>query len=170
MSDTRARARAQAITAHAGQTYGDAPYEVHLDHVAAVVERFIDAADARRGDLVVAAYLHDIVEDTAVTIDAVEADFGAAVAGLVAAVTDSPGRDRKERKAKTYPRIRATGPAAVLLKLADRIANVEASVAGAPAKLGMYRLEWWGFFGALYDPADGPHRPMWEHLRRLLNA
>ncbi len=170
MSDTRARARAAATAAHAGQTYGAAPYEVHLDHVAAVVERFIDGADSRRDELIVAAYLHDIVEDTTVTLEAVEAGYGAAVARLVAAVTDSPGRNRKERKAKTYPRIRATGPAAVILKLADRIANVEASVADAPVRLGMYRDEWWGFFGSLYDPADGPHRPMWDHLERLLSA
>lgn len=170
MTGARERARALAVRAHDGQRYAGEPYESHLDQVAAVLERYLAPSHPWLPLLTVAAYLHDIVEDTAVSLEEVEASFGGEVARVVGAVTDSPGENRKERKARTYPRIRAAGEDAILLKLADRIANVEASTAGDPDKLAMYRKEWWGFYGALYDPVDGPHRPMWDHLERLLIA
>ncbi|BAW07940.1 hypothetical protein NSK11_contig00135-0011 [Nocardia seriolae] len=77
------------------------------------------------GDLAVAAWLHDVLEDTAVTKDELEAEFGAKVTDLVWAVTGI-GASRKERNADIYRKI-ALHPPAVVLELADRIANVEAS-------------------------------------------
>jgi (p)ppGpp synthase/HD superfamily hydrolase len=170
MSPQIQAARAAAEAAHGAQRYGDAPYVTHLDHVVEVVRRFVPGDHPGRLRLEIAAYLHDTLEDTALERAAVAAQFGEAVAALVHAVSDGPGRNRKERKARTYPRIRATGPEAVLLKLADRVANVEAAAARAPDKLAMYRKEWWGFYGALYDPAPGPHQRLWEHLEGLLEA
>jgi len=51
-------ARLLAIKFHAGKKYGDLPYEVHLDHVVGVLQRFgvIDH------DLLAAGYLHDAQE------------------------------------------------------------------------------------------------------------
>jgi (p)ppGpp synthase/HD superfamily hydrolase len=114
--------------------------------------------------LAIAAWLHDTVEDTGATREDVAARFGDDVAALVWAVTGI-GKNRKERNEDAYAKIRAY-PQAATLKLADRIANVEAS-ANVPDKLAMYRNEWPAFRVAL----EGIGLPsLWERLERALGV
>ncbi|MGW4532287.1 HD domain-containing protein [Nocardia sp. NPDC004340] len=118
--DIEETARCFARAAHGDQKYGGAPYSVHLATVRDVLDDFGFA-----GDLGVAAWLHDVLEDTAVTRVELETAFGAGVTELVWAVTGIGGT-REERNRDIYGKI-AGCPSAVILKLADRIANVEAS-------------------------------------------
>lgn len=155
-------ARAFAIERHADQTYGDgAPYSTHLAAAVEVLGRFGHGDDAA---LVCAAWLHDVVEDTETTREEVETRFGADVAALVWAVTNEPGENRAERARKTYPKIDAT-PRAIIVKLADRIANVESAKRSRPDLHAMYRKEWTKFEAALRHE-DGPTE-MWAHLESL---
>jgi (p)ppGpp synthase/HD superfamily hydrolase len=158
--DDEARARAFAIAAHGDQRYGDAPYEVHLAAVRQVLQDF-----GHDGDLAVAAWLHDAVEDTGVTREAVEAEFGASVAALVWAVT-GVGANRKERSLAAYAKMQAL-PRAVTLKLADRIANSEASARNNPRLHGIYRDELPAFRAALGAHGDAA---MWARLERALTT
>lgn len=170
--NTMKRAQEFAARAHAGQEYGGHSYTFHLAQVVAVLDRFGFRADdpvpAKRDqaqDLIIAGWLHDVVEDTSVTSEEVAAEFGATVAALVVAVTNEPGANRKERAAKTYPKIRAAGESAVALKLADRIANVESCL--ADSKLGMYKKEAEGFRSVLRKP--GEWEEMWLVLEKLVS-
>lgn len=161
MSQNPPSARAYAAQKHEGQRYGHHPYTVHL---AAVREILRWAGFDDDHPLAVAAWLHDTIEDTDATRDEIASLFGAEVAELVWAVT-GVGKNRKERNANAYTKLRAHPPA-VVLKLADRIANVEAS-ADVPEKLAMYRKEWPAFRDAL----QGHGMPMlWERLRTALNV
>jgi guanosine-3',5'-bis(diphosphate) 3'-pyrophosphohydrolase len=152
------RARAFAIAAHGDQRYGSEPYVVHLAAVRQVLRDF-----DYDGDFALAAWLHDTVEDTAVTVEQLEYEFGQRVAALVWAVT-GVGNNRKERSASAYAKMRAL-PDAVTVKLADRIANSEASARGNPRLLAMYREELAGFTATLGEYGDSA---MWERLRRAL--
>ena len=71
------RARALAEKKHAGQTYngGRDPYTVHLDAVHDLAERV-----GLPEPLLVAAYLHDVLEDTPVKYEELKDRFGAQVA------------------------------------------------------------------------------------------
>jgi (p)ppGpp synthase/HD superfamily hydrolase len=162
-------ARFYATVKHAGQLYGgDLPYTHHLAAVTQVMVRFMD--DLKNGDpqlcgweddLLVACWLHDIVEDTGTKVKEVREMFGERVARLVEAVTDEPGENRKIRKALTYPKTR-NEKYAVLVKLADRIANIEAG-----GSLGnMYKKEYEDFRRALYTKGTGDC--MWAHLDKLM--
>lgn len=151
------KARIFAAWAHDEQTYGDDPYLKHLDDVVAVLRRF----GYNDPELLAAGYLHDVIEDTETTRDDLEATFGSRVADLVDAVTDGEGNNRAARKARPYRLIPGvTG--AVLLKVADRIANCEAalalacSVSGAARSslIGMYRQEQKNFEKALRGPSE----------------
>jgi (p)ppGpp synthase/HD superfamily hydrolase len=159
MDSDEERARSFASEKHAAQRYGEQPYVVHLAAVRAVL-----AAFGHGGALAVAAWLHDVVEDTDVSRDEVCAAFGEEVAALVWAVT-GVGANRKERNASAYEKIRQL-PAAATLKLADRIANVEASQT-QPDKLAMYRKEWSAFSAALAGLGD---ERMWRRLRAALGV
>lgn len=141
------------------QMYGVLPYTHHLAAVEGVLREFGETRD----DLLVAAWLHDIVEDTDVKIRDVEENFGENVAALVHAVTSEPGENRKTKVALTLPKTREAGPDAVRLKLADRIANVR----NGGASLGMYVKEYPAFRHALYTQGSGNGK-MWEELDRLM--
>ncbi len=143
-----------------GQTYDYGPYTIHLQSVVNVLERF----EINDPDIIIAGWLHDIVEDTPVTLLEVEEKFGPRVSEIVGAVTNEPGKNRKERFAKTYPKIRAI-PEAQILKLADRIANTEASVLNQRF-LSMYLKEYPTFKAELYQPEVADQ--MWAHLDWLL--
>lgn len=164
-SDTVARAAGFAAAAHHKQRYGSAPYTYHLEQVAYVLRQHA-VADVPE-ELEAAAWLHDVLEDTPVSESYLREFFGAGVADLVVAVTDEPGRDRKERKTRTYPKIRAAGAKAVRLKLADRIANFSSAVReGRQDLLTMYRSEHPEFRAALYRPLE--NLDMWGTLEDLL--
>lgn len=155
-----------ATERHAGQKYGERDYvSSHLAEVAALVA-VIARGDA---DLETAAWLHDVVEDTSTTLDEVRTLFGDGVATLVWAVTSAGGKNRKERNAATYPKIREAGSRAVVLKLCDRISNVEACWASKDAKLFMYQREYRDFRHALRREEDGPAvLALWKRLDNLL--
>ena len=163
MDDLIGKAMALAARVHRGQRYGPHPYLFHLMQVVANLERF----GVSNPDLEAAAWLHDAVEDTDLTLEDVRGALSARVAELVDAVTVEDGPNRKTRYAKTYPKIKAT-PGAVALKLADRIANVEHSWATRDSRLFMYQREYRDFRSALRDPAAGQTKPMWDHLDGLL--
>lgn len=160
MNPREARAKEFAITAHGEQKYGDEPYVVHLEAVRKVLADF---AIEKGDDLAVAAWLHDVIEDTSVTRQEIEREFGADVAALVWAVT-GVGKNRKERSQSAYLKMQAL-PQAVTLKLADRIANCEASARNNPSLLTMYRNELPDFASALAGLGDPS---MWTRLRRVL--
>jgi hypothetical protein len=56
-----------------------------------------------------------------------------------------------------------SNPDAIILKLGDRIANIEHG-----GKIDMYAKEYAEFKGALYLNTPIAAKPMWEHLEKLL--
>ena len=121
-------------------------------------------------EAVAIAYLHDTAEDTAVTITEIESRFGSKVAACVALLTDEPGANRKERKAKTYAKLAGvSGPneIALLVKAADRLANVRACVKDQNESLWLlYQSEQTTFRAAAYRA--GLCDPLWSELETLL--
>jgi (p)ppGpp synthase/HD superfamily hydrolase len=119
------RARVFATAAHAavGQVrkYTFEPYIVHPAEVASIV-RSVPHTD----EMVAAAWLHDTVEDTDVTIEDVRAEFGDKVAELVGWLTDvsrPEDGNRAVRKAMDREHSAAAPAEAQTVKLADLIAN-----------------------------------------------
>jgi (p)ppGpp synthase/HD superfamily hydrolase len=125
------RAFAFAKAAHAAidqrRKYTGEPYIVHPAAVAELV-RSVPHTDA----MVAAALLHDVVEDTPVTLAEIEAAFGAEVAELVEALTDvsrPEDGNRTVRKAIDRAHTAGASPAAKTVKLADLIDNTRSIVA-----------------------------------------
>jgi hypothetical protein len=101
--------------------YTGQPYDVHLRRVAEIVQTVTDDAET-----VAAAWLHDTVEDTPATFQDIEREFGPAVRGLVAELTDvsrpSDG-NRAVRKAIDREHLARASARAQTVKLADLIDN-----------------------------------------------
>src|SRR3977135_1365736 len=92
------------------------------------------------GDTIVAAILHDVIEDTPTPKDQLVARFGAAVAELVDAVTKLDQikfKSREEAQAESFRKMllaMAKDLRVILVKLADRTHNMRTIQALAPAK------------------------------------
>jgi (p)ppGpp synthase/HD superfamily hydrolase len=100
------------------------PYLVHVVTVASEVIAHLPALDLKNPDLAVCcALLHDTLEDTATNHEELVARFGGAVAAGVQALTK---RDVPDRMADSLRRIRAQPREIWIVKLADRIANMDA--------------------------------------------
>jgi guanosine-3',5'-bis(diphosphate) 3'-pyrophosphohydrolase len=162
-----------ATSYHGDQMYGDKPYLHHLMQVAMVLPRFgfhpgvgSEADQQRARNLILAAAMHDVVEDTSCTREDVAEVFGEAVALLVYAVSNEPGKNRRERHAKTHHKLIEIADA-MILKLADRIANIETCHATKSPLLGMYRREWPDFKLKLKSATKAPPE-MWTYLERLI--
>ena len=92
-------------------------------------------------DLLRAAVLHDVVEDTACTLAQVSAWFGPRVAELVGWVTipaPAPGQDKAAAKQAYLRGLRHAPRDAILVKLADRASNVQTLRNLAPARQRAY--------------------------------
>ena len=96
----------------------------YLEHLLEALQVLVEGAGIACPDVLVAAVLHDVVEDTPVTLDEVSAEFGPKVAELVGWVT-IPALGPGETKSAYLRRLRDAPPDAVLVKLADRASNVQ---------------------------------------------
>ena len=119
-ADIVSRAKALAIHAHGDQQYGTQPYVVHISDV---VKRVMTIT--QDPEVIAAAWLHDVAEDTDVTIEEIRAQFGDNVAAMVWAVT-GVGPDRAAKMANAIEKISRT-PGSELVKSADRLSNATAS-------------------------------------------
>lgn len=141
------KARAFAIKAHGNQKYGNRPYIYHLEAVVNILEKYSEEAK-------VIGYLHDVVEDTKVTLTEIEKIFGNFIAACINILSDEPGENRKERKIKTYEKMsKVTGKEtlALIVKAADRLANVEECIKNKQhTLLKMYKKEHKDFYDAVY--------------------
>ena len=102
-----------------------APY---VEHLLEALEVLVRGAGVSDPDVLCAAVLHDVVEDTACTIAGVRSAFGDRVADMVGWVTIpevEEGADKKAVKEAYLKRLADAPDEAILVKLADRASNVQ---------------------------------------------
>lgn len=140
-----------ARDAHEGQTRSSGePYITHPVAVACIlVEMKLDY------ETLMAALLHDVIEDTPATYQDMEQLFGKSVAELVEGVSKLDKlkfRDKKEAQAENFRKMimaMVQDIRVILIKLADRTHNMRTlgslrrtNVAASPVKLSKYTARW----------------------------
>jgi (p)ppGpp synthase/HD superfamily hydrolase len=112
-----------AAEAHAGQKRkgGESPYIAHPAEVA----RLLDAEGIADEELLAAAFLHDVVEDTDHELEEIYDGFGDGVGELVEAMTEDRSVEPYEaRKEHHRDQVEAAGERTALIYSADKLANV----------------------------------------------
>jgi (p)ppGpp synthase/HD superfamily hydrolase len=112
-----------AEQAHAGQTRNGSGGMAYIHHPVAVAELLAENGFDEK--TVAAALLHDVVEDSAASVEDIAARFGPEVARLVAALTEDQSIEPFEPRKDDHRRhVEAAGREALAIYAADKLSNI----------------------------------------------
>jgi len=118
------RALAFAAEKHKDHRRKDANASPYINHLIGAARVLAEEGQVTDEDLLVAAILHDTVEDTETSFAEIEEQFGRTVAGIVREVTDDKTLKKEVRKQLQEERSPRASSQAKQLKIADKICNI----------------------------------------------
>jgi len=133
------KAAFRAATWHSAQRRKGTAAEPYINHLLEVANLVAEATGGDDTNLVVAALLHDAVEDQPVSRATIAAEFGEEVAAVVMEVTDDKSLPKAERKRLQIENAPHKSPRASIIKVADKISNLRALASSPPADWPMER-------------------------------
>ncbi len=128
-----------ASTKHSRQRRKDADASPYINHPIALAHVLAVEAGIDDTDVLVAAILHDTIEDTETTPDEVAAAFGPGVRDVVMEVTDDKTLSKAARKRLQIVNAPHQSRGARLVKLADKICNLRDMADAPPANWDLER-------------------------------
>lgn len=118
----------------------------YINHPIAVAHLLADTGGITNLVTLMAAVLHDTIEDTDTTAEELEAQFGPTVRKVVEEVTDDKSLDKAVRKQRQIDHAPKISREAKAIKLGDKIANVQDVTDAPPANWDLARrieyLDW----------------------------
>ena len=173
VSSSIVRAVQLAVWAHNSvrqtRRYTGEPYWVHPAAVAARVAR----VPLHTPDMIAAAWLHDVVEDTPVDMGDIHRLFGSSVAALVDDLTDvsRPGDgNRRTRKQIDLEHTAQASDAAKTIKLADLIDNAQSIFRYDPKFAPVYAREMRNLLPVLLTGDSALHKQATGILQDFFSA
>ena len=137
------RAADAAARWHAHQRRKGSAEEPYINHLLEVASLVAEATHGKEPNLVIAALLHDAVEDQEVPYELIVREFGKKVADLVQEVSDDKTLAKEERKAIQIKTVNKKSNGAKIIKLADKTSNLRAiTYSSAPTWSVKRRLDY----------------------------
>jgi GTP diphosphokinase / guanosine-3',5'-bis(diphosphate) 3'-diphosphatase len=140
------RAADAAARCHVHQRRKGAAKEPYINHLLEVATLVAEATDGMDPNLVIAALLHDAIEDCEVAYEHIGEAFGKDAADLVAEVTDDKTMAKDKRKEAQEKNAHEKTTRAKVLKLADKTSNLRALVSSPvpdrPVKRRVDYINW----------------------------
>jgi (p)ppGpp synthase/HD superfamily hydrolase len=131
---------------HQKQRRKDVDASPYINHPIGVAHLLADVGGISDIDTLVAAVLHDTIEDTETTAQELEEQFGRTVREVVEEVTDDKGKEKEVRKQLQIEHAAGLSVRAKAIKLGDKIANVRDVTESPPADWDLARraayLDW----------------------------
>jgi (p)ppGpp synthase/HD superfamily hydrolase len=124
---------------HVHQRRKGAAKEPYINHLLEVASLVAEATEGKDPNLVIAALLHDAIEDCEVPCSLITELFGTDVANLVSEVTDDKTLEKSERKKRQVKHAHKKSGRAKLLKLADKTSNLRALASSPSPKWSVRR-------------------------------
>lgn len=145
-----------AADRHRNQRRKDSEASPYINHPIAVANVLANEGVIDDDAVLVAALLHDTVEDTQTSLAELAELFGQEVADIVAEVTDDKSLPTAERKRRQVEHAPYMSEQAKLVKLADKICNLRDIVASPPATWTIERKrEYFDWARAVVDGLRG---------------
>ncbi|MBI4006842.1 MAG: bifunctional (p)ppGpp synthetase/guanosine-3',5'-bis(diphosphate) 3'-pyrophosphohydrolase [Gammaproteobacteria bacterium] len=128
-----------AAAKHRGQIRKDAVNTPYINHPISLANLLANEGDITDTDVIVAALLHDTLEDTDATVEEIKDLFSEKIKNIVIEVTDDKSLPSPERKRLQIETATKLSHAARLVKLADKICNLRDIVTNPPVKWSLER-------------------------------
>lgn len=157
---------AQKHTGHHRKGDNKEPY---INHPLEVANLLANVGGVDDIDVLIAAVLHDTVEDVGVRPEEIEERFGKHVAGIVAEVTDDKSLPKAERKRLQIEHAPHLSDKAKLVKLADKISNITDVTNNPPADWPIERRREYIDWGvAVVNGLRGTNQPLEDVFDRAV--
>jgi guanosine-3',5'-bis(diphosphate) 3'-pyrophosphohydrolase len=154
MSELRLMLEAVAFAAHQhrDQRRKDAGASPYINHPIAVAQ-ILASAGVEDVDVLRAAVLHDVIEDTECSLEEMATLFGSRVAGIVSEVTNDKTLSKAEVKLAQIAKAPHMSVEAKLVKLADKICNLTDILTHPPTSWPLERKQ--AYFESSAKVVDG---------------
>ena len=147
-----------AARKHRDQRRKDREASPYINHPINLVNLLWNTAGVTDPVVVMAALLHDTVEDTATTFAELRQEFGEEVEQLVREVTDDKSLPKQERKQRQVEHAAHLSQKAKWVKLADKISNLRDIIGSPPADWSSDRKrEYFVWAKQVVDQLRGAH-------------
>ena len=137
-----------AAAKHADQRRKNAAATPYINHPIEVAQHLSQVGDITDEDILIAALLHDTIEDTDTTADEISERFGERVAGIVLECSDDKDLPKAERKRLQIVNASRKSPEAKLVKIADKTCNIRALVDDPPVDWSTERQRQYWLWGS----------------------
>lgn len=164
MTNKLLNALAFAAHKHRDQRRKDAVASPYINHPIALANVLANEAGIDDERVLIAAILHDTIEDTETTEQELAREFGQEIGALVMEVSDDKNLSKAERKRLQVEHASTISRRAKLVKLADKICNLRDVVGSPPSGWSLSRKqEYFDWARAVVDGLRGVH-PALEHI------
>jgi len=163
------KAVAFAAHKHSDQRRKNVDKSPYINHPIALANILANKAGIRDTQILIAAVLHDTLEDTETTLRELEHEFGKKVASIVLEVMDDKSLHKLERKRQQIEHAKHLSKSARLVKLADKISNIRDVLSSPPAKWSIKRRrEYFEWAERVVAGMRGTHQGLEKVFDRLL--
>ena len=147
-----------AAAKHRGQSRKDEENTPYINHPISLANLLANEGGITDINIIVTALLHDTIEDTDATAEEIEALFGATIKDFVLEVSDDKSLPSPERKRLQIAHASSCSYEGRLVKLADKICNLQDMLASPPVKWIMQRKrEYFEWAREVIDQLRGTH-------------
>ncbi len=148
---------------HKDQRRKDKAASPYINHPITLANILINEVGITDCNILVAAILHDTIEDTDTDEDELIKTFGDKIASIVMEVTDDMTMTRDQRKNKQVEKAATISYEAKLVKLADKISNLRDIVVNPPIGWGLERRQqYFDWAKKVIDQLRGSHLKLEE--------
>ena len=152
------KAIAFAADKHRNQRRKDADASPYINHPIALANVLSNEAGVDEEKVLIAAVLHDTIEDTDTTSRELEEVFGDEIAAIVLEVTDDKLLPKDERKRLQIEHASTISESAKLVKLADKTCNLRDMATAPPADWSAQRkADYFDWAGEVVAGLRGSH-------------
>jgi guanosine-3',5'-bis(diphosphate) 3'-pyrophosphohydrolase len=126
---------------HKNQRRKDAQITPYINHPIELVNVLVNEGGVMSWDVLCAALLHDVIEDTQTTEEELVTKFGKKVAAIVLELSDDKSLAKDVRKSLQIAHAPFASHEAKLVKLADKICNLRDILVSPPAGWDLQRKQ-----------------------------
>ena len=160
-----------ATLKHSTQRRKDSAKTPYINHPIGVANILANEANVTDLEVLMAALLHDTVEDTECTFEEIQDNFGENVMKIVEEVTDDKNLPKMERKRLQIEHAKTASPKAKLVKLADKLYNLRDLQKETPEGWTEQRVEeYFAWAKKVVDNLKGVNKEMESELEKIFKS